>query len=250
MLVLLRPALIAPLLLLAGLVFGACTVSRGAHARFEAERARVDAACRAYRAARPDANVCRDDPYARRVIPAYQQGRARLADARHRLDAGDTDAAAAVLRHVFDDATRMDGSGTFIASCASASLVNEGLDLLERAPLGPDDRREIASHALLRSAAHPYEGERLTHLWLLSREDFLPRGPIGEALLADAMLEEDVVLAEMDRAVLAGDVGRCERAALGRRGLRATQGITLCEKAAEVARTGKRLQATRATRAR
>jgi hypothetical protein len=245
MLFLLRPALLAPLLLLFGLVFGACAASRGAHARFEAAQARVDAECRAYRTAHPDANVCRDDPYAPKLMPLYHQARGHLADARVRLDAGDSEPADADLRHAFDVATKIDANGTFLASVMAASIVNEGLDLLARTPLAPGARKETASHARLRSAAHPYEGERLTHLWLLSRDGLLYRGPIGEALLADTMLEEDAVLAEMDRAVVVGDVARCERAALGRRGPLATQGITLCPKAAEVARTGKRLQSPR-----
>jgi hypothetical protein len=224
-------------LVLGLIVVGVRGASREAYARFDAAHGRADSECRAYRRAHPDADVCRDDPFARPVLPAFKEAQKKIDKAKAGRDPENE------LREAFDIATRLDAHGTFLGEIIAAKIVNDGIDVIERSSLPPLVRAEIVSHARLASAKHPFETERLERLWMLGNRDGLAgRGPIGAALVADAMLQEDAVLSEMDRAIAANDVPRCERAAHGRQSyLGAGDDLAfLCRKAAEVTRAQER----------
>lgn len=220
---------------------------RESDARLDAARARAQNQCRAYRNANPDANVCRDDAYAKPVIPGFKVAKKHLDGARSKIAAGDRDGAAVDIRAAFDFATDADHRGTFIGELVAATIVNEGLDVLEKheKEFPPGTRAEIAIHARLESPRRPFETWRLNHLWFLSdRDSYASYGPIGAALTADAMLQDDAIFAEMDRAIVAKDLARCESAARGRRGLysRGLQLAPMCKKAADIVRADARMQ--------
>jgi hypothetical protein len=247
MLFFVRPSVIGSILVVCGAVLGVRHAVTETDARFQAARERAIADCKAYRASQDhsDANVCKDDPFSRPVIPAFKKAEAKIEGARARIHT-DPDGAAKELRSAFEDATKIDRHGTLLAALVSAKIVNEGLDVLEKneSAFTPRARIELVSYVRLGSTKHPFEAERLTRLWVLSeRNPLAERGVVGEAIVTDAMLQEDAILSEMDRAIAVGDVARCERAARGRRGL-LRQGLDsapLCKKAADVAKVDDRV---------
>jgi len=141
-------------------------------------------------------------------------------------------------------AVRFDEHGTAIGELLAAKLVDGALDILEkhRALFTPKARFELTGRMRLRSASHPLESTRLDTLYRLAHDSVGDRGPIGEALLADAMLQDDAIYAEMDRAAAAGDAKRCQRAASGRSGFGAS-GIApvLCEPMSKLTKTEERM---------
>ncbi|HEY8077168.1 MAG TPA: hypothetical protein VIF62_23740 [Labilithrix sp.] len=253
MLLLLRPSIVFPFFLFAALVGVGVAGARGAHERFTTANERIDADCRAYRSAHPNANVCRDDPYALRVVPLANEQLKKLEIARKQASAGDAKASAATIRGVLEVASRLDDHGTAIGTLLAAKLVDGALDILEqhRALFDPNVRIRMTASIRLRGPEHPLEGTRLATLYRLAHDPLADRGPIGEALLADAMLQDDAIYAEMDRAAAAGDEKRCNRAAAGRSGFGAS-GIAavLCKPMSKLPKTQERIQRMTADAAR
>jgi hypothetical protein len=250
---LLRPSLFVVLAVVAAIGWGAHAASNGIHVRLDAARERVDAQCRAYRAeaqGHADADVCRDDPYARAPMQPFKAATASIASAARHLDAGDTREAERELSSALDAAARIDESGTLLGSLFAARTVNDVLDVVDRHPSSfpPTARIQLSMHARIPSARHPFETERLRRLWLLARDQRMPAwGAVGEAVLLDAMFQEDATLAEMDRAASVRDVARCQRAARGRTEVYADgfDYARLCPKADEVVRAQERIVAMR-----
>jgi hypothetical protein len=243
MLLFLRPALVLGALALAGLGAGAHAFSAAVDSRYDAGVARARAACEAYRGdgRHADAAICREDSFAVPPTRVYEDARAALASSRAAFARGDTIFGPAELARALDGADRLDRRGGLVQVMFAAEIVDEALDLLDAARVGPEARLAALAHVRLSSAEAPLEGERAHRLWLYTRFD-VSAGPLDRAMVADAMNADDVELAEMNRALVAGDRARCDAAVALRRGpYRSGIDAVLCEKMGRVVATGKRL---------
>lgn len=201
-------------------VGGALAASRSSHRRYESARERALAECRAFRASpgRANADVCRTDPFAR-PLELLKRGRAAVVQARSAARRRDVVAFGTALAEALERANELDDRGSTIGALAAARIVDEVLDVLElnRSMVDDASRAALLARAHLRAADHPFEAERVHTQWMLSEEVAEARLPpvfvVSEGRAAEQMLQADVALAEMDRAVVDGDVPRCEAAA-------------------------------------
>jgi hypothetical protein len=265
-------AIFALLLAASAVAFGAHVATRGSGVRFASARERADAQCKAF-LAQPDrhgSGLCSLGPTTRPMTPRYKEAQDSLASARRHLargGLGDKEAAEREIATAFDQAAAFERRGTLFGSLLAASVVSEGVKVIEanRVAIAPSTRLALANRVHLGSAAHPFESVRIHEEWALAHDDraglwpFGPSaapaartsglpGPAGEALLAAAMAQTDAALGEMDRATAAGDVARCTRAA-GGLPAHVTGGADYaahCERAAGIVRADKRLAAMKA----
>jgi hypothetical protein len=220
---------------------------RGAHARFDQAKARVEA----------QGGVAANPPGGGRypgVIPSFRLGQADIEQARVHTNAGRRAEAATSLVRVLDRAKEIDQQGsTLIASIVASKLVDGALDRIDADPSLVDDPALAAAlrRTTLPSSRRPLASERLHALAVLATipgQVPLRSGGLVEKATTDAMRDVEGTLGEMENALLAGDVKRCERAALTSRGLaqQVTVGPGICKQAETVVATGQRLERVRA----
>lgn len=236
---------------------GALVASRGTHARYEQARERAFAGCRAYRASPGHANadVCRTDAFAR-PLDSMKRARDAIADAKKSAARRDVLGFAGAIARALDRANEEDDRGSTISAMIASRIVADVLDVLDAnaSLLDEESRRALLARAHLRAAAHPFEAERVHEMWLAAEQVGELRVPpvfvVSEARATEAIVQADVTLAEMDRAVLDGDVGRCERAATHASGSGpiAFMGRS-CARMREIVAVGERLERARAGRA-
>lgn len=242
MLVLFRPWLVTPLLALVGLVISA-RCAWFADERYAAASARASAGCRAYRRAprHVDADVCREDNYRRPTIGMFKEATAALARARAASARGDRAYEIGELTWALDLADEADRRATVIDEIVAARIVADALDLINKDRLPPHVRLQLFAHVQLSSARAPLESMRVHRDWLLVREPPM-RGVLGRFLAAEAVADNDVTLSEMERALVAGDLARCEAASQAQsRVLPSGVDALMCPKLARVVETGARL---------
>lgn len=245
--------LLLPILPLAA-ALSASDASRTIDRRFSAEKARVWADCRAFRAARDGAGkVCSDDEFSG-SIPFYKRGTEAVDAAVVRARAGDTLGFGTEMARAIDACNRADDQGSLIATLVSSSLMKRILDTLEAnaSVLDAESRRTLLARARLRSAAHPFDAARIDHAWWTFQAAALmplPFRPAEELRAMAAVRESDLVFGAMDRAISEGDVERCKQAAergatrSGALGMMASP--EMCAKIADARATGRRLEDAR-----
>ena len=145
--------------------------------RFAAEKGRVWADCRAFRAARDGAGtVCADDEFGG-SLRFYKRGTEAVDAAVRRARTGDSLGFGIEIARAIDACNRADDNGTFIAALTSSSLMKRILDTLDANAglLDAESRRTLLARAHLRSVAHPFDtarasgGDRFTQPWLFVR---------------------------------------------------------------------------------
>lgn len=219
--------------------------------RYAAAQKRAKDACRAFRdqPGHAEANVCRHDEFGPKTFEQYKAAEWKLGAARDAFARQDPASAGRTLLDLTASARRWDEHGTLVSAIFASRMIAQIVDVLDAhgAELDPRTRRAILSSARLEVASHPFERERLDHLWALShyRETRWSSDPSSsDAALADQMEHDDAAYVEMNAATLLGDVKRCESAArsLGRQGS-ADFMVHACPRFAEAVRTGKRIEA-------
>lgn len=246
---LLRPTFFGPMLV--GLVIAAAlTASHRLQERFDSARSRARDSCRAFRAApgHEKADVCNDDAFAPPLWPRFREGRSEIAFARTNFERRDTAGAITALATALQIANELDDRATLTSSLLSARLVSDTLELLDAFDLDRGFRRTLLSGVHLRSARHPFEGERVDRLWMIARDDsWFSHTPFGQVVLVDDMVKNDIVLDAMDRALADNDVERCRLEAFREVGIFPSAGldVSLCPTMVSVVSTARRLDETR-----
>jgi hypothetical protein len=229
------------LLVLFGL--GAQALSGYADRRFAAVEERVHAQCRAFRKTpgQETATICADDPFAPSGVADWKAAEGHVKDVRALLARGESAGAQAHAEAALQVAAHLDARRRLVGALLAAKIVNEVLDAAEAHPveLGP---RALASQVRVWAAEHPLEAVRLDRLYEASRQPERSRlpAPVVKLFIAEWIDREDVKLTEMQRALLADDLPRCERAA------QSPLDALLCTKMLDVVRTGRRTAALRA----
>ncbi len=186
--------------------------------RYAAAQKRATDACRVFRdqANHVDSEVCRYDEFGPVTFKEFHLEEARLEEARVAFARHDSLAAGRALAVAVRWAHEQDrtGNGTYYPPM----IVRKAVELLEAhgAALDERTRREIIASARLEAAAHPFERERLTRLWVLASYERLrlqDAPPFDASSLADEMEIDEAAYLEMSEATLLEDVPRCERAA-------------------------------------
>jgi hypothetical protein len=246
MLLLLRPVLIVAGVFLA--VTGTCfyLFTRAVDSRFTAAEGHVARDCKAYRSAarHRDAAVCADDPYAPSAVKDFEQAKKEIEAASLAYARFDEAGGNVRIAHALDLADVLDRRARSIDLVVASSIVKAALDVVERSHLPPATRLSLFAHVQLASAAAPFEAERVHTEWgMLRYANELPGGPFARLAVADAVRDDDIATAEMNRAALDGDLARCESAASAPRGVLGRSGIApvLCPKMIDLVKTGRRL---------
>lgn len=246
---LLRPlALVLPL----AFVVGGVSATRHVHDDYRRERDRTLASCRAFRTApgRENAGVCRNDDFARR-LDRQRRGSAALDDARRAGGRADVFGFADAVGRVIDEANHADDDGTLLGTLVANKLYGELLDVLERhrGIVDNESRRTLLARAHFRSAEHPFDTARIDAAWrTMTATDAFPVTPIAEMRAVEAIRESNIVLSDMDRALVERDVGRCELAQRTGGPRQTLQlGATWCKKIRDVMDTGERLALAKRT---
>ncbi|WP_146653782.1 hypothetical protein [Labilithrix luteola] len=253
MLLLLRPSFIGLVFVGVALV-SATLVSRKLSERFDAAKSVSSESCRAFRAepGHAHARVCNDDSFAPSPWPSFREGLAAIATAKNALDCHDTAGAVPSLTRALQIANELDDRATLTSAVLSARLVSETLVLLERrdALLDREFRKSLLGGVHLRSARHPFEAERIDRLWMLANADhktWFGRSAVLEFVLVDSMVQNDVVLDAMGRAIAEGNVEKCKVEARRTVGVFTSDGLdaSLCPMMGTVVHTSRRLEETR-----
>ncbi|MBX3185450.1 MAG: hypothetical protein KF819_00490 [Labilithrix sp.] len=213
----------------------------GARARFAEAKARAEAQGAS---ARTPSNA---------TVPLYREGREALEEARVHASAGRRAEAASALARALGRAKELEGRRSFVSSFVASKLVAHVLDRTDGDPSLLDDPVLAAAlrRTTLPSARRPLASERLhalARLATIPEQVPLRTGGLVESVTTDAMREVERTLGEMEAAVLAGDLARCEQAALSSRGVarQVTVGPSFCKHAGEVVTTNARLERVRA----
>jgi len=223
---------VLPLALLVGLADHA--LGPRIHERYQRVYEHVSGECRAIRKTPgfEHSTLCAEDRFGRSAFDVLKEAEAELARAKGYTAHDDDEAARASVDRALTLAHEIDLRPTFIGALVGARIVRGVLDFAEASPTVIDPRT-AAARCELWVLAHPLTGERLARTWDLVREDDL--GLVAEAWRADRAIDEDLRLSEAERAILAGDRGRCDRAAP--RGL----GPVYCARGGEIVTTARRL---------
>lgn len=220
--------------------------------RWRAAEARLETRCTEWRAEHGAASdPCSPDGPHKKLLSDYRAAKQRVESARSSIDRGDVSTGLGSLRSALDRAERIDGDGAVVGTLMAAEIVDGVLDVVEprRDVLGRANVAALLDGRRIASASRPLEGERLARLASIAAIPAnlpVPTGPFGRAVAAQAMAENEAAIDEMDRAILARDVGRCRQAAEKPAGLGSAVQGSLCERLVGVRRTAARLERTRA----
>lgn len=246
---------------IAFVALGSTVVSTGmgsrAQGRFGEARARMNAECMELEGARSRSpslgNPCDLEKSGAPVLPEYKLGEQELAAAAVALRAGERQEAVTRLVRVLSRADGIDRHHTLIASLVAGKLIEGVAARVDADPALLDDPRLAAAvrRTAFASSRHPLATERLHALAVLTTvPGQVPIASAGlvEAKATEAMAEVDGTLRQMEVALLAKDVARCEKAAQRSSGLAAqvTIGGGICPIAVRIVESGERLEGLRA----
>jgi hypothetical protein len=218
-------------------------------ARYASAKDRATRDCKEWRSLPEHANadVCRvPDDFAGSIAESWKRAGAEIADAKMQLALGDRAGGEAAIGSALARAVWLERRGPSVGVIMAADIVRRSLDLLVDAPAST--RRALLAGVALEPAAAPFERERIHHQWTLAHwNEHSPLRLVSEAGLADEMERDDRLYREMQRATVAGDLAACKTAARDAGQLMGSGSfqVILCDKLADVARVGRRLEAAR-----
>ena len=234
-------------LLLVGLTGGLAVVGARAFTdvvdtQFDGIRTHAEIGCKAFRSMprHVDADVCHPyDRYRSSSFREFKKAASALEAAKRAFALGDSALAHIELQRAVDVADNIDRRSMTIDALLASRIVAGALDIIETQRLSPKDRLALLARVQLSTGEAPLEGERVHDQWTLTHDES-SSGPFARVAIANQAREDDVGFAEMQRALLGGDVGRCELALTSRD--RPRFGAGICKRMAEVIATQKRLE--------
>jgi hypothetical protein len=186
--------------------------------RLAAARARVKAACGAYRAAPGHAGavVCRrEDEFGPQILDEFGAAKEEIADAAAMLAAHDAAGATRALRRAVAASRVMHAGGTLMGDAVALRTLQRTFDVLDAHAdqLDAATARDILAAAELDPAAYSLDGERLQAMWALAHQDELAGSSMSAAATADAIDAASTAYPAMALAAQANDQAACIRAA-------------------------------------